>query len=96
MTNGKVTYRELFEALRGLGYQEQLSTVAGKPAVILNHPRHPRATIFLPRVDPDEEVASMHVLAVRSTLTDFGLIREDPARELMDRIEASRKATSKT
>lgn len=93
MTNGKLTYQELFDALRGLGYQRRDAMMAGRPGIIFSHPKYPRAEIYLPPPQPGEEVAPRHIIAVRVTLREHGIIGDDPGRALMDMIAAKQRAS---
>jgi hypothetical protein len=80
----RLTYGQLFDKLRQLGYVQQTADVNGSRLLVFQHAKHARATIYLPDMPQDEPVASLHLLGVRATLKHHGVSREDPDRLFME------------
>ncbi len=76
----RLTYGKLFEKLGQLGYVRRTAELNGTRLLVFQHPEFTRATIYLPEMPPHETVAALHLLGVRATLKNHGLIREDPGR----------------
>jgi hypothetical protein len=79
---GRITYHQLTQRLRELGYRDTQKTLNGKPVWLFEHNRDKNATIFLPPMPPDQPVEGMHLSAVRVTLKTHGIWVEAPDRFL--------------
>jgi hypothetical protein len=72
-----LTYGQLFDKLKDLGYTERTIDLNGHRQRIFQHKDIETATIFLPDVTPSEPVLPRHLTMVRGTLRWNGLIEED-------------------
>jgi hypothetical protein len=71
-----ITYRQLQDKLRKLGFKHHYVEVQNKPCNIFEHKTIPNAMIFLPEYVLDDEVVPFHVNTVLTTLKSHGLVRE--------------------
>jgi hypothetical protein len=74
----RITYQQLAERLRDLGYRDTHRTLNGKPVWLFEHKLDEKATIFLPPMPPDQPVETMHLTGVRATLNAHGILQEQP------------------
>jgi hypothetical protein len=82
----KMTYRELFERLKQIGYTDQKMEVNGVPAHVLFHKEIERATIILPQRPLREHVHAMHLAAVRAVLRNHGVAVNGQEPELLTQL----------
>jgi hypothetical protein len=78
----RITYRQLRDALKRLGYAPEPVKIfhsGSAPAVTQTVFRRPDSnlTILLPRMKPDAVVDPIHLLSVRSTLVHGGVIPDE-------------------
>lgn len=73
MSDNKLTYGKLDEALRALGYE--LKEIPGSHR-LYSH-RRPEAMIALPIMPYDDAVQPIHILTVRSILAESGLLKRE-------------------
>jgi hypothetical protein len=70
----KLTYRQLFARLRGLGYHDQKVELNGVTQHVLRHKDIDSATIILQERPSHERVHPMHLLKVRAVLKVHDLL----------------------
>ena len=77
MTTKAITYGQLFNTLKDLGFEDQVIPWNGSTQHVFRHKERKKAMDFLPDVSPSEPATSMHINATRSVLKNHGLIGED-------------------
>jgi hypothetical protein len=81
--NKTITYGELIDKLKDLGYSEQIVQSNGHRHRVLKHKDLERATIFLPFLRRDLPAQSMHLTAVRAVLKNHGVVEEGDLPEFL-------------
>ena len=76
MITDELTYHQLAQRLRELGYTDSHKTLNGKPVWLFEHGREKNATIFLPPMPPEQPVERMHLNGVRATLRAHRIVEE--------------------
>jgi hypothetical protein len=71
-----MTYGELFDKLRELGYVQHEIELDGKPRYLFEHKTNANALIVLPERDRGEQVEPFHLNSVLATLKAHGLLPE--------------------
>ncbi len=72
MNRTEVTYGQLDQVLRSLGFSCRLFTAAPPPTNVYEH-AGTGAKIMLPPFPPDDKVLEYHLVSVRVNLDNFGI-----------------------
>ena len=71
-----LTYGQLQEKLRSLGFREYSVELEGRSGQVFDHPTVPGSLIALPRRNPDDPVEPFYLQNVLVTLRARGLLPE--------------------
>jgi hypothetical protein len=76
MRNDKLTYGQLYNKLKTLGYRQQVVEVDGKRGQVFEHKTIHHAMIILPDRNPSDLVEPFDMGTVLATLKSRGLLPE--------------------
>jgi hypothetical protein len=71
-----LTYGELFDKLRELGFTQRGIELYGKPRYVSEHKTNANALIILPERDRGDQGEPFHLNSVLATLKAHGLVQE--------------------
>jgi hypothetical protein len=76
-----LTYGQLYDKLRALGFTQRRLELYGLPRYVFEHQTLPNALLILPERDRDEQVEPFHRVSALATLRTHRLLPEcDPLR----------------
>jgi hypothetical protein len=76
MKNGSLTYGQLYDKLKALGFRQQAVEIEGKRGEVFTHKSIDRAMIVLPERDRSDEVEPFFMNSVLATLKTHELLPE--------------------
>jgi hypothetical protein len=71
-----ITFGELYDKLRDLGFAQRAIEMYGKPRYVFEHKSIANAMIILPERDRDDAVDPFHMNSALATLKAHHLVRE--------------------
>ena len=77
MDNNSVTYWQVHQKLKSLGYHRHAIEINGKPGEMFEHDQVPEARILLPERPQQEPVEATYVNYVLMVLKSNGIIEEE-------------------